>query len=99
MFTGSMLAYLSLSPIVWIEYHVVMLPILLATACMFLQKQLNRTASTLFVLRFILVHIFVTAIVGEKLGITTAMLGQHLIGSWLLGAVYYFAIFSTNKKS
>jgi hypothetical protein len=87
IFTGCMLAYLSVSPIVWIEYHIVMLPVLLAISAMLFQKMLGMTSMILFVIRFILVHIFVTALVGEKLGIATAMLGQHLLGAWLCGLI------------
>ena len=86
-----MLAYLSVSPIVWIEYHIVMLPVLLAISAMLFQKMLGMTSMVLFVMRFILVHIFVTALVGEKLGIATAMFGQHLIGAWICGLIILLA--------
>ena len=87
IFTGCMLAYLSISPIIWIEYNIVMLPVLLIISSMLFQKMLSRTSITLFAIRFIIVHLLVTAIVGEKLGIATAMLGQHLIGAWICGVI------------
>ena len=98
LFIGCMLAYLSLSPIVWIEYHIVMLPLLIILSSMLLQGQLNRTGITLFIIRFIIVHIMVTAIVGERLGILTAMLGQHLVGAWLLGLIYFLSWNPKDKK-
>ncbi len=94
IFTGCMLTYISLSPIVWIEYHIVMLPVLLLISSMLLQKMLSRSCLMLFVLRFLMVHVFVTAVVGEKLGIATAMFGQHLIGSWLAGIILLLCLTS-----